>query len=208
MDAAQSEREPEDAPAGLREASATAGDAPRPRLRERFTRGQLALRAAWAAGGLLIAYAAAVFLFRGIWLAAALLWICPIIWVFAAGIASSTVEFWLQKNLHRARRVPARYVRTEPDREYTGRFVQVYRAETGTSGQVLWRRDSGKSPGLAALPIRRVWLLPGAPEDEAVSTVALVFMVFFLLVLACAGVVFALAGVGAVGFCLVGPWLL
>jgi hypothetical protein len=99
-----------------------AGDAPRPRLRERFTLGQLALRAARAAGGLLIAYAAVSFLLRDMWLEFVLLWICPIVWVFAGGTVASTAEFWSEKSLHRARRVPARYVRTEPDREYRPRW--------------------------------------------------------------------------------------
>ncbi|MFG1811561.1 hypothetical protein [Streptomyces sp. NPDC049040] len=208
MDTAQRHQQPEDGPGEAGAAHPAAGDAPRPRLRERFTRGQLALRAAWAAGGLLLAYAAVAFLVRGMWLEPALLWVCPIVWVVAGGIASSTAEFWSEKNVHRARRVPARYVRTEPDPEYHRRFVQVYQAQTGTSRQVLWRRDSGKTADLAALPIRHVWLLPGDEEDEAVSTAGLVFMVFFLLVLLCAGLVFALAGLAGVGFCLVGPWLL
>jgi hypothetical protein len=208
VDTAQRNQPPEDGPTEPGDANPAPRDEPRPRLRERFTRGQLALRSAWAAGGLLIAYAAVAFLLRGMWVYFAVLWVCPIVWAFAGGIVSSTVEFWSEKNLHRARRVPARYIRTEPDPEYHRRFLQVYQAQTGTSRQPLWRRDSGRTSALAALPTRHVWVLPGEEEDEAVSTAGLVFMAFFLLVLLCAAAAFALCGLAAVGFCLVGPWLL
>jgi hypothetical protein len=195
----------EKGPAEPKDAVPAAWDASRPRLRERFTRRQLAARAAWAAGGLLIAYAAVAFLAKGMWVEASVLWVAPICWVCAWGTALSTVEFWSVRKLHRARLVPAHYVRTE--RRAQG-FAQVYRLRTDDSEEVLWRRDSGDFPDLAALPTRRLWLVPGEEEAEAESTGWFVFLLFFGLLLLCLSVAFALAGVAAAGFCLVGPWLI
>lgn len=206
MDAGQEEPlSLEKGPAEPKDAVPVAWDASRPRLRERFTRRQLAMRAAWAVGGLLIAYAAVAFVTKGMWAVASVLWVGPICWVFAWGIALSTVEFWSVKKLHRARLVPARYVRTE--RRAHG-FVQVYRLRTDDSEEVLWRRDSGDSPDLAALPTRRLWLVPGEKKSDAESTTGFVFLLFFGLFLLCLSVAFALVGVAAAGFYLVGPWLI
>lgn len=206
MDAGQ--EEPLSLEKGLAEpedAVSVALDAPRPRLRERFNRRQLAMRAAWAAGGLLIAYAAVAFLAKGMWVEASVLWVGPIFWVFAWGTVLSTAEFWSVKKPHRARLVPASYVRTE--RRAQG-FVQVYRMRTDDSEEVLWCRDSGDSPDLAALPTRRLWLVPGEKKADAESTAGFVFLLFFGLFLLCLSVAFALVGVAAAGFCLVGPWLI
>lgn len=208
MDAAPRDQPPEDGPVGTADTDSMPWDAPRPRLRERFTRAQLVSRSAWAAGGLLIAYAAAAFALRGMWLDLALLWICPILWVFAAGMVLAVPEFRSEKPLRRARRVPARYVRTEPHREYHGHFEQVYQVQTGASREVYWRRNCGKTSDLAALPIRHVWLVPGGEKDVAESTGGLVILALFMSVLLCAGVVLVLAGLAAVAFCLLGPWLL
>lgn len=67
VDAAPRAQQPEEVPVGA-DTDSMPWDAPRPRLRERFTRAQLVSRSSWAAGGLLIAYAAAAFAFRGMWL--------------------------------------------------------------------------------------------------------------------------------------------
>ncbi|WP_327288337.1 hypothetical protein [Streptomyces sp. NBC_01198] len=209
MDAAPRDQPLEDGPEGATDTDSKPWDAPpRPRLRERFTRAQLVSRSAWAAGGLLIAYAAAAFAVRGMWLDLALLWICPILWMFAAGMVVAVPEFRSEKPLRRARRVPARYVRTEPHRDYHGDFEQVYQVQTGESREVYWRRNCGKTPDLAALPIRHVWLVASEEKDVAVSTGGLVFLAFFMFMLLCAGAVFALSGLAAVAFCLLGPWLL
>ncbi|GAA3767983.1 hypothetical protein [Streptomyces chiangmaiensis] len=201
-------REPLSLEKGLAEpedAVPVAWDASRPRLRERFTRRQLAMRAAWAVGGLLIVYAAVAFLAKGMWVEASVLWVGPIFWVIAWETALSTVEFWSVKKPHRARLVPARYVRTERRAQ---RFVQAYRLRTDDSEEVLWRRDSGDSPDLAALPTRRLWLVPGEKKADAESTAGFVFLLFFGLFLLCLSVAFALVGVAAAGFYLVGPWLI
>ncbi|MFD0505857.1 hypothetical protein ACFQ0G_29305 [Streptomyces chiangmaiensis] len=166
-------REPLSLEKGLAEpedAVPVAWDASRPRLRERFTRRQLAMRAAWAVGGLLIVYAAVAFLAKGMWVEASVLWVGPIFWVIAWETALSTVEFWSVKKPHRARLVPARYVRTERRAQ---RFVQAYRLRTDDSEEVLWRRDSGDSltwprcrPGVSGWCRARRRQMPSPPQGS------------------------------------------
>jgi hypothetical protein len=187
----------------------------RPRPWQRLTRGQLTQRAALTAAGLLIAQAAIAFAVQGLWWELSSLWLCPVLWVFAAGMVPGLAEYLRENDLIGSRRVTARYARTETGREggedgvgSVGghRFVEVYRLPAGDGRTIEWRRHSRRprdAPG-----VRRVWLVPGVPESRAESTGSFALLTCLGLLLVCLTVGFALAGTAAAAFCLLGPWLL
>jgi hypothetical protein len=202
------QKRPEPEPAAPRDAAPAVEKPPRPRRQDRFTRRQLAVRAVLAAGGLILVQAAVAFCAQGMWRPAAGLPLCPLLWVFAWGMAVGTAEFWAENDLRRARRVSAHYAGTEPDPEEAGRQVEVYRLPADGGRELLWRRSSGNAAGRAALPVRRVWRWPGGDGDRAESTGWFLFVLLSGLVLAGLTLGAALLGAGAVAFCLAGPWVL
>ncbi|MHB9862307.1 hypothetical protein [Streptomyces sp. YIM S03343] len=135
------------------------GDRAKPRLRDRYTPGQLALRAGLLAGAV---YCVVVGFMAG-WTVAGICLLMTYVGVglAAGGLIISAVPIVQIRGAIKGRRVEAEYVRTEKSFSRGDPWEQRYVHVDGDGRELTYRRGV-PSESLAPLPKRRLWLVEGS----------------------------------------------